>query len=90
MKELYDATVPSVDTLQELCLESGSIGSRQTGGGWGGAVISLVNVEDVPQFIESIRGKYAAYKGLDEEALNKAVFATAPGCGAGGEFMSGG
>jgi galactokinase len=31
LKDDYDCTVASVDTLQELCLECGSLGSRQTG-----------------------------------------------------------
>jgi galactokinase len=31
LKDDYDCTVDSVDMLQKLCLESGSLGSRQTG-----------------------------------------------------------
>lgn len=32
LRDLYDCTVDSVDRLQELCLECGALGSRQTGG----------------------------------------------------------
>lgn len=76
-----------MDTLQKLCLESGALGSRQTGGGWGGAVISLVPVSSLDEFMSSIKGKFSAYEGLSDEAMGKAVFATAPGCGAGGECL---
>lgn len=31
MRDLYEATVPEVDDLQSLCLQCGSLGSRQTG-----------------------------------------------------------
>lgn len=31
LKDDYDCTVDSVDTLQQMCLECGSLGSRQTG-----------------------------------------------------------
>ena len=102
LRDLYDCTVDSVDRLQELCLECGSLGSRQTGrlcerfhtrplttgGGWGGAVVSLVPVESVGDFLVKVKASYPAYKGLSEDALNQAAFATAPGCGAGGEFDS--
>lgn len=55
-----------------------------TGGGWGGAVVSLVPVSKLDDFLTAIKQKYPAYQSLDPAALGKAVFATAPGCGAGG------
>ncbi|OCF32013.1 galactokinase [Kwoniella heveanensis BCC8398] len=83
MKELYDATVPEVDELQALCLECGALGSRQTGGGWGGAVISLIPAEQADSFLAQVRTRYGGFKGLSEEQLQEAAFVTVPGSGAG-------
>ena len=43
----YQITVPQTDSLVEAALVAGAIGSRQTGGGWGGAIVSLVRTGDV-------------------------------------------
>ncbi|WWD19422.1 galactokinase [Kwoniella shandongensis] len=83
LKDLYEATVPEVDDLQALCMESGSLGSRQTGGGWGGAVISLIPADRAEGFLKNVRSKYAGFKGLSEEELDEAAFVTIPGSGAG-------
>ncbi|WVF71062.1 galactokinase [Kwoniella sp. CBS 6097] len=86
MKDLYDATVPEVDELQALCLECGSLGSRQTGGGWGGAVISLIPAGKANSFLKEVRNRYGAYKGLSQEQLEEAAFVTVPGSGAGSKW----
>ena len=57
------------------------------GGGWGGAVVSLVPVGKAQEFLDSIKMKYPLYRGLGEDALNEAAFATLPGSGAGGELF---
>jgi hypothetical protein len=46
--------------------------------------VSLVPVANLDRFLTDIRQKYPPYKSLDAAALGQAVFATAPGCGAGG------
>jgi hypothetical protein len=39
------------------------------------------------KFLTEIKQKYPPYKSLDAAALSQAVFATAPGCGAGGKSI---
>jgi galactokinase/N-acetylgalactosamine kinase len=48
--------------------------------------VSLVPEEDAEGFIRRVRETYGPYKGLDEEALNEAIFATKPGRGACGTW----
>ena len=38
----FDCTVPATDALVETATLHGALGARQTGGGWGGAVVALV------------------------------------------------
>ncbi|HWC23147.1 MAG TPA: galactokinase [Flexivirga sp.] len=46
MRDDYEITVPSVDTLQEAAVAAGAHGARMTGGGFGGCVIALVDQQD--------------------------------------------
>lgn len=83
LRDLFDATVPEVEQLRDLCLKHGALGARQTGGGWGGAVISLLPVQDVPAFLETIKKSYPPFAKLSHKELEDAAFATLPGVGAG-------
>ncbi|WVQ71790.1 galactokinase [Cryptococcus sp. DSM 104548] len=83
MRDIYDCTHPFVDRLQDLCLEAGAVGSRMTGGGWGGSVVSLVKSEDVPVFLDTVRKGYEKYRELDDGEWVEVGFATMPGHGAG-------
>ncbi|ODN98441.1 galactokinase [Cryptococcus wingfieldii CBS 7118] len=89
MRDTYDCTHPFVDKLQDLCLEAGALGSRMTGGGWGGSVVSLVKSEEVPVFLDTVRKGYEKYRDLDDQAWVEVGFATMPGHGA-GIFVVGG
>jgi galactokinase len=41
-RDNYQITVPETDALTESAIAFGALGARQTGGGWGGAVVALV------------------------------------------------
>ncbi|WVF71975.1 hypothetical protein IAT40_006785 [Kwoniella sp. CBS 6097] len=83
MRDVYECTHPWVDELQQLSLDAGAIGSRMTGGGWGGSVISLLPQSKVTSFLEEIRRSYKPYRDLSDEDYQAAAFATLPGQGAG-------
>lgn len=38
----FEITVPETDALAAAAVDAGALGARQTGGGWGGAVVALV------------------------------------------------
>ncbi|EJT50844.1 galactokinase [Trichosporon asahii var. asahii CBS 2479] len=83
LRDLFDATVPQVEELRDICLKNGALGARQTGGGWGGAVISLLPADQVPDFVARVTKEYPAYEGLSKEKMAEVAFASMPGSGAG-------
>ncbi|KAJ2932504.1 hypothetical protein H1R20_g4582, partial [Candolleomyces eurysporus] len=83
--KLFDCSCLELDQLTRLARTAGAFGSRLTGAGWGGCTVSLVAEDQVDGFIRKIKEEYPPYKGLNEAALNEAIFATRPGRGACGE-----
>lgn len=59
LSELYEVTGFELDTLAGLAnAHPACIGSRMTGGGFGGCTISLVKTTDKQQFIKDVTAKY--------------------------------
>jgi N-acetylgalactosamine kinase len=50
--------------LQQAAMDSGALGSRLTGAGWGGSVVSLVRENDVPRFLRELRSTFYDQRGL--------------------------
>ena len=46
-KNQFEVTIKETDLLWEAALERGAIGARQTGGGFGGAIVALVGADAV-------------------------------------------
>ncbi|KAI7818917.1 galactokinase gal [Gamsiella multidivaricata] len=81
---LFDCSCDELEELTALARRAGAYGSRLTGAGWGGATVSLVAEDKVPEFIEYLKKEFYAkhHPNLTGEKLNRAVFATAPSSGA--------
>ncbi len=61
----YDATCKEIDILvDEARKQPGCIGSRETGGGWGGNTISIVKDESIDDFITCVDQAYREKSGL--------------------------
>lgn len=59
LRDDYEVTGRELDTLVEAALEqTGVLGSRMTGAGFGGCTISLVENQSIPAFIENVGKKY--------------------------------
>lgn len=59
LRDDYEVTGMELDTLAELAWEQpGVLGSRMTGGGFGGCTVSLVRTADIPEFEEKIGRAY--------------------------------
>jgi len=82
--ELFDCSCPELNTLTKICRESGALGSRLTGAGWGGAIISLVDHKNLKHFVESVKKNfYEKVLHMKEDAINaNIVFSTVPAQGA--------
>ena len=68
LKEDYEVTGREMDTLAEEGQKlPGVLGSRITGGGFGGCTVSLVQEDNVQDFIERLAGIYHDKIGLNAE-----------------------
>ena len=68
LKEDYEVTGVEMDTLAEEGQKlPGVLGSRITGGGFGGCTVSLVKEDNVQEFIEKLASVYHDKVGLNAE-----------------------
>ena len=68
LRDDYEVTGPELDTMAEAAWKiDGVIGSRMTGGGFGGCTVSVVKDEAVETFIERVGAEYVAKTGLKPE-----------------------
>lgn len=81
LRDDYEVSCPELDILvkaaAELGAEQGVIGSRMTGGGFGGCTVSLVRTDQVDLIAEKICASYQEQTGIEATA-----FATPPAKGA--------
>lgn len=65
LRDNYEVTGLHLDTLAEEAWKiDGVIGSRMTGGGFGGCTVSLVRDEAIPTFIEKVGAAYKEKTGI--------------------------
>ena len=67
MRDDFEITVPRVDATVEAALAAGALGSRMTGGGFGGCCLALVEAGAVDEVSRAVRAAYAE-NGWDEPA----------------------
>lgn len=63
LRDLYEVTVPELDSAQDVALACGALGARMVGGGFGGSVIALVGQDDVAQVATGVTEE-AARRGF--------------------------
>ncbi|XP_052322622.1 N-acetylgalactosamine kinase isoform X1 [Oncorhynchus nerka] len=81
-RDLYECSCPELDQLVEICLQSGAVGSRLTGAGWGGCAVSMVPTDKVESFLKSVRELYYTADPRRAELEKHSLFVTKPGGGA--------
>ena len=65
LRDDYEVTGLQLDSLAEAAWKvDGVLGSRMTGGGFGGCTVSLVRDEAIPTFIEQVGAEYTEKTGL--------------------------
>ena len=63
----YECSSPQLDELTKLARESGALGSRLTGAGWGGCCVSLVKKDDLTSFLDKVYSYYTKQREMGEE-----------------------
>jgi galactokinase len=69
MRDDFQASVPELDLLVELAGEAGAVAARMTGGGFGGAIVALVERDDAARVATDIAAHYAARGGPEPLVL---------------------
>jgi len=70
MRDDYEISCRELDILVELAWRvEGVLGSRMTGGGFGGCTVSMVRAEAVERFRASLAVGYAAATGITPDIL---------------------
>ncbi|GAB7089186.1 galactokinase [Marinifilum fragile] len=65
LRDDYEVTGHELDTMVEAARKiEGTIGSRMTGGGFGGSTVSLVKDEYIEEFIEKVGKEYTEKTGI--------------------------
>ncbi|HEY3026391.1 MAG TPA: galactokinase [Pyrinomonadaceae bacterium] len=67
LRDDYEVSCKELDLMVEAATTAGAIGSRMTGGGFGGCTINLVNSNNVDQFKQSVASEYAQATGREPE-----------------------
>ncbi len=74
LSELYEVTGFELDTLAGLAnAHPACIGSRMTGGGFGGCTISLVKTSQREEFIKDVTEKYKSATGYNPEVYETEI-----------------
>ncbi|CAG5098913.1 Oidioi.mRNA.OKI2018_I69.XSR.g16085.t1.cds [Oikopleura dioica] len=79
----YECSSVELDELTNVCREGGAYGSRLTGAGWGGCCVSLVDADNVDEFMEKVKKNFYSKTADRSSRLPEAIFASVPSAGAG-------
>ena len=81
LRDDYEVSCPEIDVLVEIArsigMEGGVIGSRITGGGFGGCTVSLVKTDKVDEITRKYQEEYKKRTGIEAT-----IFSTRPADGA--------
>ena len=83
----YDCSCTELEELTKLARDSGALGTRLTGAGWGGCSVSLVKKDDLNEFMDKMYSYYEKTRDQNEQLwitddLDRYLFATSPAQGA--------
>jgi galactokinase len=75
MRDDFEISTPELDAFVELARESGALGARLTGAGFGGCAIALVLAEEADDLARNVRRAYAQ-RGFEKPAFYEFLPAT--------------
>jgi galactokinase len=59
LRDDYEVSTPELDWLVEAAYDGGAVAARMTGGGFGGSVLALVDVDAAEELGSRVRAGYA-------------------------------
>lgn len=65
MRDDFEISIEELDLAVEVAMSTGAVGSRMTGGGFGGAAIAIIQKELLPELEANCKGAFKA-KGFTE------------------------
>jgi galactokinase len=68
MRDDFEISTPELDLAVEIARDNGALGARMTGGGFGGAAIALVPVDEVSRIQVAVDGAFAEH-GYGQPAI---------------------
>ena len=60
MRDDFEISVPELDLAVESAVRNGAIGARMTGGGFGGAAIAIVGIDDAAELAAAVSADFIA------------------------------
>jgi galactokinase len=77
MRDDFEISIPELDLAVEIAMQTGAVGSRMTGGGFGGAAIAIISETKLAELEQNVKQAFAE-AGFAEPR----VFAVLPSQGA--------
>jgi galactokinase len=68
LRDDFEVSTPELDAFVDFARESGSLGARLTGAGFGGCAVALVNAADTGALASSVRRVFEE-RGFEEPAF---------------------
>jgi galactokinase len=81
LRDDYEVSSRELDRLVEAARESGAVGARLTGAGFGGCIVALVRADTADTVLHGVRERFYAKHGVRDTA--DALFVAEPSAGAG-------
>lgn len=69
LRDDFRVSTPELDILVDVLVETGALGARLTGAGFGGSVVAVCDIDHVPVLVEATRTRYQALTGLVAQAF---------------------
>jgi N-acetylgalactosamine kinase len=74
-RDLYEISCPELDRLVEIARDSGALGARLTGAGFGGCAVCLVGEDALDRLLSEVSARYYRdFLGRGDESLGDILF----------------
>jgi len=81
LRDDFKVSCTELDELVNIAREQGALGSRMSGGGFGGSMVTLVDADKADALIEAFKTQFSGYNG-DNPFKEEYVFKSSPAAGA--------